>query len=76
MKYYNVIFYRGETPQGRAYTYYAADNEEYKHGDDVMVTGGRKGMISGVGTKEDAEKIGLDRIKAIVGLWKDDDKDE
>ena len=76
MKYYNVIFYRGETPLGRAYTYYAADNEEYKHGDDVMVTGGRKGMISGVGTKEDAEKIGLDRIKAIVGLWKDDDKDE
>ena len=72
MKYYNVIFYRGETPQGRAYTYYAADNEEYKHGDDVMVTGGRKGMISGVGTKEDAEKIGLDKIKAIVGLWKEE----
>lgn len=72
MRYYNVIFYRGETPQGRAYTYYAADNEEYKHGDDVMVTGGRKGMISGVGTKEDAEKIGLDKIKAIVGLWKEE----
>ena len=72
MRYYNVIFYRGEMPQGRAYTYYAADNEEYKHGDDVMVTGGRKGMISGVGTKEDAEKIGLDKIKAIVGLWKEE----
>lgn len=72
MRYYNVIFYRGETPQGRAYTYYAADNEEYKQGDDVMVTGGRKGMISGVGTKEDAEKIGLDKIKAIVGLWKEE----
>ena len=72
MRYYNVIFYRGETPQGRAYTYYAADNEVYKHGDNVMVTGGRKGMISGVDTKEEAEKVGLDKIKAIVGRWKED----
>ena len=73
MKYYKVIFYRGEVPQGRSYTFYAADNEEYKHGDNVMVTGGRKGMISGVDTLEEAEKVGLDRIKAIVGKWKDED---
>lgn len=72
MRFYKVIFYRGEMPQGRAYTFYAADNEEYKHGDNVMVTGGRKGMISGVDTKEDAERIGLDKIKAIVGLWKEE----
>lgn len=73
MNYYKCIFYRGDSPQGKAYTF--RSESEYKHGDTVEVYGHRKAMVSGT-LKEEEVEYDLLAIKPIIGIWKGDDEEK
>ena len=69
MNYYGVIFYKGESPNGRSYTF--KSETEHKPGDVVEVQGHRKAMVSGVIAEEDID-YDLSKVQSIVGRWKED----
>lgn len=72
MNYFKVIYFRGDNPEGKAYTF--KSDEEFKHGDVVEVFGHKKGMVSGALTEKEVE-YDLLAIKPIIGIWKEE-KDE
>ena len=68
MNYYTCIYYRGENPQGRAYLF--KYDGEFKPGDIVELSRGKKAIVSGIVKEEDVD-YDPEKIQAIVGIWKE-----
>lgn len=68
MNYYRCIFYKGDSPQGKAYTFKSVT--DYKAGEIVEVQGHRKAIVVGTIEEKDID-YDLDKIQPIVGEWKE-----
>lgn len=66
MNFYRCIFYRGDAPQGKAYTFKSVTY--YKAGDIVEVQGHRKAIIVGSIDENDLD-YNVELLQSVTGKW-------
>ena len=73
MNYYRVIFYKGDAPQGKAYTF--KSESDYKAGETVEVQGHRKAIVVGTIEEKDID-YDINKIQNVVGKWEENDGED
>ena len=74
MQIIKVQFLKGETPSGKAYTYFS--NEEVSPGDMVQINSSAKGIVTVVNIPENEIEAFRDKVKSIVGKVVAESKEE
>lgn len=74
MQIIKVQFLKGETPSGKAYTYFS--NEEVAPGDMVQINSSAKGIVTEVNIPENEIEAFRDKVKSIIGKVVAESKEE
>lgn len=68
-----IRFTHEGVPKGRDYAYFAPD--DIKPGDEVFISGGKRGVVTAVDLLEDVIEPFKEKVKTIEGIIKEEKQD-